>query len=282
LVLPVLTIAQNQTEVTDPRGETKDATGKIVPLGYCFGILNQRARGPQVEDLQNILKSDPTIYPEGLVTGYYGPMTKKAIQKLQKKFGLPQTGIVDEQTARIILPCPIDVKLTVVSPNGGEVWDKKDTHEITWKLSKSGGTEPLTPTEIETEFFWPKGRIDLLKSDGSFARHIANVNLANQSYTWKINPAIPNGDDYKIRIGLGPVLGCEKEESEKEESEKEEKCPSLWNPKFTFGDESDNPFSITGEVTPPVEGFKIQEAIDILRSAISQLQKLLSLLESMR
>jgi peptidoglycan hydrolase-like protein with peptidoglycan-binding domain len=270
VTLPVISLAQTQTGAVDPRGLTKSALGKVVPSGYCFNILSQGARGPEVEDLQTILKSDPTIYPEGLVTSYYGPLTKKAIQKLQKKFNLPQTGNVDEDTARIILPCPIDIKLTVVSPNGGEVWDRKDVHEITWKLSRADGMEPLTSQEITTNFFWPRGRIDLLKSDGSFVRHIANVNLAWQSYDWQINPSIPNRADYKIRIGVGPVLGCEGE-----------RCPSAWHPKFTFGDESDDPFSITGAVTPPIEGVKIQEAINILQTAIQQLQKLLSLLESM-
>src|SRR3989344_7208129 len=240
-VLGIFGVPQTQAqEATDPRGTTKTSEGKIIPTGYCFGILKQGTKGPQVEDLQNILKSDPSIYPEGLVTGYYGSLTKKAIEKLQKKFNLHQTGEIDEKTARVILPCPIDVQLTVVSPNGGEAWDRKDTQKITWKLSKPEGPQPLSSPEVETEFFWPRGRIDLLKNDGSFVKHIATVNLAHQSYTWKISSSIPGNTDYKIRIGLGPVVACPEEKI----------CPLSYNPKFTFGDESDNPFSITGEVPP--------------------------------
>lgn len=273
LFLSILIVSQTQAqEVIDPRGLTKSAGGRIIPPGYCFNILRQGARGPEVEDLQNILKTDPSIYPEGLVTGYYGPLTKKAIQKLQRKFNLPQTGEVDEKTARIILPCPIDVQLTVLSPNGGETWDRKDIHEITWKLSKPEGPEPLSPEEIGMRWFWPRGRIDLIRSDGTFVRHIAIVNLAHQSYQWKISPAIPNGTDYKIRIGLGPIVACREGE----------RCPLQWHPKFTFGDESDNPFSIIGEVSPPPSPDKISEAIQILKGVINQLQKLLALLESLR
>ena len=267
IVLPVLVLAQ---EVTDPRGLTKSVEGKIISPGYCFNILRQGTKGPEVEDLQNILKSDPTIYPEGLVTGYYGPLTKKAIQKLQKKFNLPQTGDVDEKTARAILPCPIDVQLTVLTPSGGETWDRKDINQITWRLSRPGEPEPLTSPEIESKFFWPRGRIDLIRSDGTFVKHIATVNLAWQSYDWKINPAIPNGTDYKIRIGLGPVVACPEGKV----------CPLAYHPKFTFGDESDGAFSITGEVPPPSD--KIFEAIQILKEAIEKLQRLLSLLESLR
>lgn len=269
LVLPILTTADEASEVVDPRGLSQDAAGKVVPPGYCLNILSHGAKGPQIKDVQNILRSDPTIYPEGLVTGYYGPLTQKAIKKIQKKFGLLQTGEIDEQTARVILPCPIDVQLTVLSPNGGEVWDRKDTHEITWKLSKPGGPE-LMPSEVESKFFWPRGRVDLIKSDGTFVKHIANVNLAHQSYAWRINKAIPNSDDYKIRIGLGPVVACPDGED----------CPAAWHPKFTFGDESDNPFSVTGEVKPSPD--KITEAIQVLQEIIQKLNKLLSLLESLR
>jgi peptidoglycan hydrolase-like protein with peptidoglycan-binding domain len=272
-LLPVLALAQDQTGATDPRGATKDSTGKIIPLGYCFNILRQGSKGPEVEDLQQILKSDPSIYPEGLVTGNYGQLTKNAIKRLQKKFNLPQTGDVDEQTARIILPCPIDIQLIVVSPNGGESWDKSMTHQVTWKLSKAvtttGGTESLAPSEITSDYFWPRGRIDLLKSDGTLVKHIATVNLASQSYDWNINSNIPNGTDYKIRIGLGPVTAC-----------KEEPCPLAYNPKFTFGDESDNPFSITGTITPQPNN--INEVITILEGAIQQLQKALDLLKAMK
>src|SRR4030043_768900 len=111
-------------------------------------------------------------------------MTKKAVERLQKKFNLQQTGNIDENTAKIIMPCPIDVQMTVVSPNGGEAWDKAQTHEITWKLSKTvtGGPEPLSVPEISADYFWPRGRIDLVRNDGSFVKHIATVNLAYQSY----------------------------------------------------------------------------------------------------
>ena len=272
-LLPVLALAQDQTGTTDPRGTTKDSTGRVIPLGYCFNILRQGSKGPEVKDLQQILKSDPSIYPEGLVTGNYGSLTKKAVQKLQERYHLSQTGDVDEQTARVILPCPIDVQLTVVSPNGGETWDKSETHQITWKLSKAvtttGGAESLAPSEITSDYFWPRGRIDLLKSDGTFVKHIATVNLAHQSYDWTINSSIPNGTDYKIRIGLGPVIACE-----------EEPCPLSYNPKFTFGDASDNSFSITGTVTPQPD--KIDEVIKILEATIQQLQKALELLRAMK
>jgi peptidoglycan hydrolase-like protein with peptidoglycan-binding domain len=50
--------------------------------------------GEDVRELQELLATDTELYPEGLVTGYYGPMTERAIQKLQARFGIEQVGNV--------------------------------------------------------------------------------------------------------------------------------------------------------------------------------------------
>lgn len=54
--------------------------------------------GDDVRSLQQVLASDPSIFPEGQVTGFFGPKTLKAVQKFQKKFGVSSTGFVGLQT----------------------------------------------------------------------------------------------------------------------------------------------------------------------------------------
>jgi peptidoglycan hydrolase-like protein with peptidoglycan-binding domain len=44
--------------------------------------------GDDVAELQRTLSSDPSLLPPGLVTGHFGPMTKLALQKYQRKFGI--------------------------------------------------------------------------------------------------------------------------------------------------------------------------------------------------
>jgi peptidoglycan hydrolase-like protein with peptidoglycan-binding domain len=46
----------------------------------------------EVKLLQEILRTDPEIYPEGLITGYFGPLTQNAVKKFQKKFGIVSSG----------------------------------------------------------------------------------------------------------------------------------------------------------------------------------------------
>ncbi|MEK7078213.1 MAG: peptidoglycan-binding domain-containing protein [Patescibacteria group bacterium] len=49
-------------------------------------------------DLQKLLARDPSIYPEGIVSGLYGPKTVVAVRKFQAKYGLPQVGRVGPAT----------------------------------------------------------------------------------------------------------------------------------------------------------------------------------------
>lgn len=63
--------------------------------------LQLRSTGGQVRALQELLKQFPDIYPEGLVTGYFGSPTKNAVIRFQIKEGIrPEDalGIVDQIT----------------------------------------------------------------------------------------------------------------------------------------------------------------------------------------
>lgn len=52
-----------------------------------------RSKGTDVTKLQEVLAQDHNIYPEGLVTGYYGKATRAAVGRLQEKYqlGTPTT-----------------------------------------------------------------------------------------------------------------------------------------------------------------------------------------------
>ncbi len=63
-----------------------------------FGLTNT-----DVKDPQTYLKTDSSVYPEGLITGYFGTLTKKAVQRFQDKYNLasktdPAYGYVGPKT----------------------------------------------------------------------------------------------------------------------------------------------------------------------------------------
>jgi peptidoglycan hydrolase-like protein with peptidoglycan-binding domain len=62
--------------------------------GICFDITRDLKKGDDGEDvktLQQSLAKDPNIFPEGLVTGHFGPATEKAVMKFQQQFGVGTT-----------------------------------------------------------------------------------------------------------------------------------------------------------------------------------------------
>lgn len=52
-----------------------------------FGDINQ-----DVTELQTFLASDSSVYPERLVTGYFGPLTQSAVQRFQCKYSIVCSG----------------------------------------------------------------------------------------------------------------------------------------------------------------------------------------------
>lgn len=48
--------------------------------------------GEDVRRLQEFLAKDRALYPEGIITGYFGTLTEKAVQRFQKKYGIVNSG----------------------------------------------------------------------------------------------------------------------------------------------------------------------------------------------
>lgn len=61
-------------------------------------MLALGSRGDDVRALQEYLTSDPALYPEGFVTGYFGQLTKRAVERFQSRHGIETVGIVGPKT----------------------------------------------------------------------------------------------------------------------------------------------------------------------------------------
>ena len=87
--------------------------------------VGDASAGGEVTKLQKMLAEDPVIYPEGLITGYYGPLTEKAVQRWQAKQGIVSSGnaattgygVVGLQTrAKISAVCPTPIPTPTSTP----------------------------------------------------------------------------------------------------------------------------------------------------------------------
>ncbi len=64
--------------------------------------LEQGMSGADVSTLQTFLATDVTIYPQGLVTGFFGPLTFSAVSNFQSKNGIARVGRVGPITLAAI------------------------------------------------------------------------------------------------------------------------------------------------------------------------------------
>lgn len=64
--------------------------------------LEQGMSGADVSSLQVFLAKDSTIYPQGLVTGFFGLMTKTAVSNFQTRNGIASVGRVGPVTLSVI------------------------------------------------------------------------------------------------------------------------------------------------------------------------------------
>lgn len=248
-----------------------------------FSGLKVGSRSDEVKNLQEALRDDTSIYPEGLVTGYFGPMTQKAVRKVQARCSLSETGTVDEDTVKCIFP--VNYRVVVSSPNGGEIWNKSQIQTIKWQVIQSS-QEILKDEKKIMPPIWAKASIDLFRRQNVicfqapcdpvsvFVKHLATVNFFDGSYSWKIDSDIANGSDYAVRITVGenimPMYLYEKG--------KELIRPDIWpEPKGNW-DESDNTFTIEGSAIVPPPSSELKQLLEVLKEISLQMAKAIQLL----
>lgn len=85
--------------------------------------------------------------------------------------------------------------ITVISPNGGEKWEKGKTYKITWSTE---GLFSATTTSTSTV---PEVEVTLFKGS-RYYKFLTTLILVGSTggYSWTVPLDIPAGDDYKIRV----------------------------------------------------------------------------------
>lgn len=72
-----------------------NASTTFIPLTSQVSVGDTSS---DVTSLQMFLVADRSIYPEGLVTGYFGPLTKAAVVRFQERYGIDPVGRVGPLT----------------------------------------------------------------------------------------------------------------------------------------------------------------------------------------
>ena len=87
--LDALIEARNQVAQTQ-----RDISGTLKLISQ----LREGVTSDDVKVLQSLLAAEQSIYPEGLITGFYGRLTTAAVKRFQQKHGLSTVGFVGPKT----------------------------------------------------------------------------------------------------------------------------------------------------------------------------------------
>ncbi len=85
-----------QSQINALKAQQQEAIAALVTT------LKQGTTSDQVAVLQALLASDPSIYPEGIISGYFGKLTAQAVKRFQKMNGLDQVGNVGPKTLKML------------------------------------------------------------------------------------------------------------------------------------------------------------------------------------
>jgi peptidoglycan hydrolase-like protein with peptidoglycan-binding domain len=123
--------------------------------------------GSDVSAMQTFFASDVTIYPQGLITGYFGFLTKAAVSNFQSRNGLPAVGRVGPMTLPV---------LNLQMANGGHTTSGADVNSaIITNVSISAGRTAATVGWTTSEN--AKGSVYYSTSPLSTYENLNSVNI---------------------------------------------------------------------------------------------------------
>ena len=165
------------------------------------------SRSAEVTKLQMFLAADASIYPAGLVTGYYGPMTAAAVTQFQVSYNLPQVGVVGPMTLAAMNKMnanglTLDIQVPIIA--NVAVQTSGTTASIRWNTSEAArgvvyyDTQPIRSDETSQGFSYPYVSGTLVPADNNNLHSSQNVTLSGLSvgsiYYFLVESIDPSGN----------------------------------------------------------------------------------------
>lgn len=157
--------------------------------------INSGETSANVTNLQIFLAANPSIYPEGKVTGYFGPLTQAAVSRFQAQYGLDQVGRVG----------PLTLAKINTLINGGGWTSGADVsgpaiYAVSQNVSSNSATFTWNTDEYATaKIFYNTGYVTMNEGDinsvgfgSTNGSTVTNDGLARASQQVTINGLMPN------------------------------------------------------------------------------------------
>ncbi len=148
-VQSVLEGTSTSTPAVQPPVQLPTISGTLMGGNGCnvvSGDLRPGVFGAEVSRLQAFLGKDKSIYPEGSVTGHFGPMTEEAVQRWQSSHGIVATGTPATTGFGVVGPRTLremDREMEMECENG-------DTGSVTASSTSSESSASVEGTAVTT------------------------------------------------------------------------------------------------------------------------------------
>lgn len=152
-----MTNITNRSSLLSARGLAKSSFVMILLCALILPVAAIQAQtitrylslgmsGSDVSTLQTYLAKDPSLYPQGLVTGYFGPMTKTAVINFQNRNGIDPVGRVGPATLPV-LTAKMNDGITSAGPSPA-------IYNVTVGTSQTGATIRLNTNELASALIY--------------------------------------------------------------------------------------------------------------------------------
>lgn len=189
-------------------------TAVSIPALTYANILNRQLQlgmsGSDVSSLQAFLALDNTIYPQGLVTGYFGPLTKSAVSNFQASNNISTVGRVgpitlaalNSQMAGGTGSTGVNVNMGGIAPtiSGVSISVSQNTATVNWSTNQEAkgvvyySTNSLTTYERERSVD-VSGLIGMTDLNFHYSQNVSIQNLQpNTTYYYMIYTTNHSGD----------------------------------------------------------------------------------------
>jgi peptidoglycan hydrolase-like protein with peptidoglycan-binding domain len=165
---------------------------QVTSAASLYRQLQLGMSGSDVSDLQIFLAKDSSVYPQGLITGYFGSLTQAAVSKYQAKNGLSVVGRVGPLTMAKINSqmggsvgsnvMPVIGPLTVSTTTSGATINWNTTNNASATVYYS--TSPINLTEASPTSGVVISGSSLSVNNDFTSSHSANLNNLASSTTY--------------------------------------------------------------------------------------------------
>lgn len=193
-------------------GLAQQAGVQVIDSSACPQIgrsLKLGSTGDDVTRLQQFLARDTTIYPEGTVSGYYGPLTEAAVRRWQTKFNIVSSGNPEATGYGVVGPrtaAAISLQCSLYAGGGGSSSGATGTVGGYIQVSPISGNAPLqvnVQATVNTTTSCNGATYLLSWGDGSAPQQIpvpaGNCNQLSQTYSHTYQ----YGGTYQISLSAG-------------------------------------------------------------------------------